>query len=333
MPRAPRLDTPGLLQHVIVRGIEKRDIFLDDDDRRSFVERLSSLLQDTHTDCLAWALLSNHLHLLLRPRVDPLQRVMRRLLTGHAVTFNLRHGRTGHLFQNRYKSIACDEDAYLLELVRYIHLNPIRAGIVSSLDELDRFPWSGHSVLMRKGIFSGQQTEEVLRMFGKRIGEATKRYRAFVADGIAMGRREELVGGPAASSDHGESTQPSCRDSRVLGGDDFIEHLRANEELLRRIPRTFSLQEVVDAIAEKTAVTPDALISGSRSPRIVHARALVCHVGRAAGHSATDIARKLHVSVAAVCRGIERGNRFVEKEAGLREYVDEISSKYSSKSQ
>ncbi|NOY13070.1 MAG: transposase, partial [Deltaproteobacteria bacterium] len=123
MPRHARIDAPELLQHVIVRGIEKRPIFLDDQDREDFLARFSLLLNETATDCYAWALLDTHFHLLLRPRIGKLASFMRRLLTGYAVVFNLRHKRAGHLFQNRYKSIVCDGDAYLLELVRYIHLN------------------------------------------------------------------------------------------------------------------------------------------------------------------------------------------------------------------
>src|SRR6516165_79511 len=114
MPRSARIDIPGLLHHVIARGIERRDIFKDDEDRHCFVERLSSLLVETETSCLAWALMPNHFHLLLRPSRCKLATFMRRLLTGHAVTFNLRHHRSGHLFQNRYKSLVCQEDEYLL---------------------------------------------------------------------------------------------------------------------------------------------------------------------------------------------------------------------------
>nr|WP_302467706.1 transposase [Geomonas nitrogeniifigens] len=99
-------------------------------DRQSFVDRFTELLVKMGMDCLAWALMSNHVHLLLRPSQNNLARFMRRLLTAHAVTFNLRHHRSGYLFQNRYKSIVCEEDTYLLELVRYIHLNPLRAGLV-----------------------------------------------------------------------------------------------------------------------------------------------------------------------------------------------------------
>src|SRR6185369_9058246 len=116
MPRSSRIDIPNLLQHVIVRGIERRDIFLSNDDRWDFRQRLQTLLQEMDVECFAWALMTNHFHLLLRPTRTPLAAFMRRLLTGYAVTFNLRHNRSGHLFQNRYKSLVCDEDSYLQEL-------------------------------------------------------------------------------------------------------------------------------------------------------------------------------------------------------------------------
>jgi len=148
MPRQPRLDVPGLLQHVMARGIERRKIFLDDNDRKSFLERFAIILEETQTQCYAWALIPNHFHLLLRTGPTPLSKVMRRLMTGYAVTFNKRHKRAGHLFQNRYKSVICEEDPYLLELIRYIHLNPLRASLVKDLKELDKYPWTGHSAIL-----------------------------------------------------------------------------------------------------------------------------------------------------------------------------------------
>ena len=148
MPRQTRLDAPGQLQHVMARGIERRKIFLNDKDRESFLERLANILEETQTQCYAWALIPNHFHLLLRTGPTPLSKVMRRLMTGYAVTFNKRHKRAGHLFQNRYKSVVCEEDAYLLELIRYIHLNPLRAGLVKDLKELDKYPWTGHSAIL-----------------------------------------------------------------------------------------------------------------------------------------------------------------------------------------
>src|SRR5512139_1182177 len=189
MPRVARLDVAGILQHVIVRGIEKREVFLDDGDRRFFLRRFSELLQETETDCLAWALMPNHAHLLLRPRRNKLSMLMRRLLTSYAVYFNLRHNRAGHLFQNRYKSIVCEEDPYLLELVRYIHLNPFRAGIVKSMEELERYPWCGHGVLTGRRKNGWQEAEYVLKRFGEERRKGIRGYRKFMEEGRQQGRR------------------------------------------------------------------------------------------------------------------------------------------------
>jgi hypothetical protein len=120
---------------------------------------------------------------------------MRRLLTGYAVSFNLRHRRHGQLFQNRYKSILCEEEPYLLELVRYIHLNPLRAKIVADLPELGRYPYCGHSALMGKSVRLWQDIEYVLGSFGKRISVARRCYRSYVESGISKGKRDDLVGG------------------------------------------------------------------------------------------------------------------------------------------
>jgi len=169
MPRQARLDAPGLLQHIMARGIERKEIFKDDQDRQSFLERLSVILEGTQTQCYAWALIPNHFHLLLRTGLTPLSKVMRRLMTGYAVTFNKRHKRSGHLFQNRYKSVVCEEDPYLLELIRYIHLNPLRAGMVKDLKELDKYPWTGHSAILSR------RKNSLIPVLEKEVTSADKR--------------------------------------------------------------------------------------------------------------------------------------------------------------
>ena len=128
MPRKARIDAPGALHHIICRGIERRKIFRDVEDCHRFLDRMGEVLLDTVTPCFAWALIPNHVHLLFRTGQTPLPTVMRRILTGHAVYFNGRHRRHGQLFQNRYRSILCQEDSYLLELVRYIPvIFPVRS--------------------------------------------------------------------------------------------------------------------------------------------------------------------------------------------------------------
>ena len=110
MPRQARIDAPGALQHIMVRGIERRKIFRDDQDRDAFRERLGRILPESATPCYAWALMPNHAHLLLQTGRVPVATVMGRLLTGYAGTFNRRHRRHGPLVQNRYKSILCQQD-------------------------------------------------------------------------------------------------------------------------------------------------------------------------------------------------------------------------------
>jgi putative transposase len=195
MPRKARIDAPGAIHHIICRGLERREIFYDNEDRDDFVSRLSRVLNDTSTRCFAWALIPNHFHLLLQTGSTPIATFMRRLLTGYAVTFNRRHDRHGHLFQNRYKSILCQEEPYLLELVRYIHLNPLRSGIVSSLEELERYRYSGHGQLMGRYEDSWLATDDILLRFAKTTNPARKIYSAFVAEGVDQGRRPELTGG------------------------------------------------------------------------------------------------------------------------------------------
>ncbi len=156
MPRTARLDAPGVLHHVMIRGIERRKIFRSNKDSEDFIERLADLCPGTHTTCYAWAFMSNHAHFLFRTGKEPLSRLMRRLLTGYVIGFNHRNSRNGQLFQNRYKSIICQEERYLRELVRYIHLNPIRAGMVQGLDELRSYEYCGHSALMGRRRGNGR---------------------------------------------------------------------------------------------------------------------------------------------------------------------------------
>ena len=133
MPRNARLDIPGVLQHIMARGIEKREIYRDRRDRQAFLERLSEIIIEGQAKLYAWALMPNHFHLLLRPQVASMVDMMRRLMTGYSVWHNKRHKRNGHLFQNRYKSIVVEEEPYFLELVRYIHLNPVRGNLITDL--------------------------------------------------------------------------------------------------------------------------------------------------------------------------------------------------------
>ncbi len=152
MPRGPRTDFPGAVHHVFARGIEKRDIFLSDTDRGSFLHRVGINLSRWGMKCPAWSLMPNHFHLLLESGTGSLPSFMRCLLTGYSKYFNERHKRAGHLFQNRYKSPIVDKTRYFFDVVKYIHLNPLRAGIVGSIAELEEYPWTGHRKIVHGGL-------------------------------------------------------------------------------------------------------------------------------------------------------------------------------------
>jgi putative transposase len=196
MPRQPRLDLPGLVHHVMARGIEGGDIFRCDEDRQGFLTRLTDEINKPDGPRLyAWALMSNHFHLLLRPGNGLLSPMMRRLMTGHAVSCNMRHNRKGHLFQNRFKSIVVEEEPYFLELVRYIHLNPVRARIVTSPEDLAIYPFSGHSVILGNKDFAAQDVDAVLSRFSLQKTSAIRTYHDFVSACFCQGSRKELRGG------------------------------------------------------------------------------------------------------------------------------------------
>jgi REP element-mobilizing transposase RayT len=144
MPRQARLDSPGTLHHVMIRGIERRNIVDEEQDRKDFVRRLGKLASETFTAICAWALMSNHAHIVLSSGPQGLAKFMRRFLTGYAVSYNLRHRRHGYVFQNRYRSIVCEAEGYFTELVRYIHLNLLRVKLVADPKELERYPYCGH---------------------------------------------------------------------------------------------------------------------------------------------------------------------------------------------
>jgi REP element-mobilizing transposase RayT len=334
MPRQSRLDTPGALHHIVIRGIERRKIFWDDADRDDFLERLGDLLKQTRTPCYAWALIPNHVHLLVRTGLVSLATVMRRLLTGYAVRFNRRHRRHGHLFQNRYKSFLCQEDPYLLELVRYIHLNPVRAGLVTDLKELKEYAFSGHSVLMGGHRRGWQDDQYVLRLFGNGVGMARRQYGEYVQEGLARGRRPELVGGGLLRSvggrkglkDRGDAGTRVKGDERILGDTDFVTSaLEAGQEQMERKyrykARGYDFAWLVERVGELLDMTPEEVLRKGKYPEAVIARSVVCYFGaRELGLSTVELARRLHLSQPAVSQSVQRGEKIAsEKDLHLVE--------------
>ena len=323
MPRKARIDAPGAVQHIIVRGIERKKIFRNDADRKNFTTRLSTVVCQTQTTCYAWALIPNHVHLLLRTGATPIATVMRRLLTGYAVSFNLKYKRHGQLFQNRYKSILCQEDRYLKELVRYIHLNPLRANLVSDLKALDRYRWCGHSVIMGKLLGDWQNTDDVLKLFGNNISSARRDYRSFVFKGIAEGSRLDLTGGGLIRSLGGWHQVKALRririrlkcDERILGDSEFVEQVlkEAEDRLERRYAleaKGYDFEQVVERVAQVMNINASDVLKRSKDAQTVKARSLLCFwANRELGMTTVEISHRLKLSQSAVSRSSMRGEK------------------------
>ena len=328
MPRKARIDAPGALHHIIVRGINRRKIFFDDPDRDDFLDRLGDILSDSQTPCFAWAFMTNHLHLLLMTGTAPIATVMRKLLTGYAVSFNRRHRRHGHLFQNRYKSILCQEDPYLLELVRYIHLNPLRARIVKDIKMLNKYPYCGHCALMGKTESGFQDVDYVLNLFGEKVLEARRLYLKFVRNGIAAGRRPDLTGGGLVRSAGGWSALKAMRndesrmkgDERILGQGDFVESvLEAAQENLDRKSKIRALGYDFDWLVGRVLglfdLTFNELLTGGKQRKMVQARSVLCYwATRELGMSAVSISKKLNIASSTASESAMRGKQIVENQ-------------------
>jgi REP element-mobilizing transposase RayT len=301
----------------MVRGIERTTIFRDDTDRVDFLRRLAGVVERGAVTVYAWALLPNHAHLLLRTGTRPLARSMRSLLTGYAGAFNRRHRRVGHLFQNRYKSIVVEEEPYLLELVRYLHLNPLRARVVADLRALHHYPWTGHSALVGVVARPWQETATILAQFGPTVVRARRAYRAFVAAGVSHGRRPEYQGGGLVRSVGGWAELVALRrakeavagDARVLGSGDFVERLWREANRPQQ-PQAFrlSLTTILARVCGQTGITPEELAGGSRRPAVTRARDGIAHlwVGKL-GHSGRRLAPVLGIAPQSVYRAAARG--------------------------
>jgi len=252
---------------------------------------------------------------------------MRRLLTGYAIRFNRRHKRHGQLFQNRYKSIICQEDIYLKELVRYIHLNPLRAKIVSDIRGLNRYKYSGHRVLMGKGNCDWQETNYILSYFGKSILKAREHYYFYMKEGMDQGRRPELVGGGLIRSLGGWSEVKKLRlkgqdrmkgDERILGDGDFVMNVlsEADERMDRRYElksRGYTIESLEQRVLDLYRIKKEDLYSKSRQKVRAEARCVFCYWGvRELGLEGTRMAKRLNMSQPGVAYAIRKGEKIVK---------------------
>jgi putative transposase len=244
MPRKSRIHFPGALYHVILRGNAGTAVFIDDKGRHHFYDLIQQGIERFGYRIHAFCLMTNHVHLLIQVGAVPLSRIIHNLSLRYTVWLNRRHGRIGHLFHGRYKGILVDADNYLVELVRYIHLNPVRAAMVKLPEE---YVWSGHRALTGEDQIPWLTTDHVLSQLGTNIVTARRRYQNFVYEALQEGQRKEF----------GQGTH----EGRILGDDTFAEEaLRSTcgeaapptiDHVLSEVCNHYGITEVEMAMAAK----------------------------------------------------------------------------------
>lgn len=311
MARKPRIHYPGALYHVMLRGNAGQPIFFDDRDRYRLYLILQYVVEKFGCRIHGFCLMTNHVHLIVQTGDISLSRIMQNLSLRYTKWVNYAQSRTGHVFQGRYKALLLDADTYLLELVRYVHLNPVRAGIAASPDD---YPWSGHHVYMGKEVLPWLATDWVLSMFSDDIRKARTAYALFVADGITETRRVEFHSG-------------TC-EGRILGDDTFAD--QAFRKANQRWNRGYRLTDVVDAVCRRYGITTDQLKAPGKARPYAEARAIAALlVLESTDLRLTELGRMLNRDIAPLGRA---GRRLLEdalKDERLSALIEELRQELS----
>jgi putative transposase len=312
MARKPRIEYPGAFFHIIVRGNNRQEIFHGDEDRKNYLKRLATFLDEDKVTLYCFCLMTNHVHLLVEMGESPLSRVIQRLHTWYAHYYNQKYKRVGHLFQGRYKAMLCDKAAYLLELVRYIHLNPVRSGITSNPRE---YPWSSHRAYLGEETHPGLNTDLVLSQFATNVLHARELYERFVMGKLGEGRREDLY---------------KLTDQRILGGDEFIAKvLDADNNKPTHLPSRrlyFDLPILQRVIETELNMEPNAMLELGRSA--VLARRMFCYVARElGGFKSKEVAAYLGKDMATVTQGVRYIGQALRESHRIKDQIESVVSR------
>lgn len=336
MPRICRLDWDGSLHHVMARGVNRCEIFRTGSDKTDFVLRLAHCREDTGISVIAWALMPNHIHLLLRTAEVPLWKFMHKLLTGHAGYFNTRYARTGHLFQNRFLSILVQNEPYALKLISYIHLNPFRAGLVNNLEELDEYPWTSHYGLFEPCAYPWQDTWNYLIELLANKKNILQEYRELLAseanDSLENTWECEygnyMMGADGITPVDPADNHGLCSNSqyRILGDYEFSKHLlekvriKAGEQIRNRAQERSMIESVLKYASSRWELPPESLVSGRRRGGISEAREFLSYVFTNILHlRLSDSAGILHISTS----GVRAASARFPTRDGYREMLSE----------
>lgn len=285
MARRHRIEYEGAFYHVVTRGNQKQKVFRDTHDFQKYLTLLGSYKQRYHFRLYAYVLMGNHVHLLIETGDIPLSRILQGINQSYTMYFNKKYDTVGHLFQGRYKAILCDRDRYLLELLKYIHQNPLRARLAESPTI---YRWSSHRAYLAGTDVTGLvDTETVLSMFSEYKGRARKHYEAFMNDGTSI-KKEEVY---------------ATIDQRLLGDEKFIEHVteKYHGEVRReRRKKGYTLAQITTAVEKRYPITLRELRSWSRRADVLRGRRVIALIAKQYGYTGREIAVFLKKDPAAV---------------------------------
>ncbi len=319
MARKSRVEVEGGLYHLITRGNNRQAIFHDSDDYLKFLTLLEVQKRRLPFFLYAYCLMPNHVHLLIERQADAIGRIMHRVLTGFSQYYNRKYRKVGHLFQGRHKAILCQTDEYLGELVRYIHLNPVRAKMVHKPEQ---YQYSSHRAYLGLEAAGMVDVDPVLRHFGAKKKLARERYREFVAAGMRLGHRDEFY---------------LASEGRILGTDEFVD---ATIHRLGETPRAakssnrrgesheFRPEALIEAVEKVCGIAREEFCGQGKSAAVVTAKEALILIGRKAGASAKMLSDLAGLSASAVSRRHDAANSQMRDNHETRKLMQKVESQY-----
>jgi putative transposase len=286
MPRKPRIEFEGALYHVITRGNQRQETFKEEDDYWRYLNILAHYKERHKFYLYAYVLMSNHVHLVIETREVPLSKILQGINQCYTMYFNRKYHTVGHLFQGRYKAILCDKDEYLFLLVKYVHHNPVRAGLVG---DPEAYTWSSHQRYLAREGKELIDTAQVLGMFSKDKVRARNLCRAFMhnAQGVSKEDLYRIV------------------DQRILGSERFVQKVNERAEkkvVLGKRRHEFSLDAIAEGIEVVFGITLKQLREKGKGRHILLGKKLMSLVAREYGYKGREIAEYLRKDPAVITR-------------------------------
>ncbi len=312
MARKPRIEFDGALYHVITRGNQRQQIFEDPEDYKKYLNILEDYKARYDFLLYAYVLMGNHVHLLMETKVVSLSKILQGVNQSYTMYFNRRYTTVGHLFQGRYKAMLCDKDSYLLSLIKYIHMNPVRAARAKSPEA---YPWNSH------GFYVGQargrgivDSELVLRIFSEDGRKARRAYREYMGQKGIL-RREEVY---------------ATVDQRILGDEGFVEEVKARtgrSDVPGRRRHLYRLPEIAKAVEEMCGVTLGQLREKGRGEELGLGRRVMSLVAKEYGYKGQELAGYLWRDPSVITRYLEEGNKLGNEVESIHAKLRENSNK------